>query len=141
MSILASIVRDLDFETYHPDASSSGGKPDFASGSLSALYSEFSSALALFNHNLLAYRLLTPKLQVWIKLARLRTTQIKVSVSKRPCLGQDLTVSEQSFVSRSALRGQFFLRRLGRNFVPGTRHLFSPSFTRKRLNNYPVVRV
>ena len=59
MSILAAVIRDLDFETYHPDTKTS----DEASESLAALYGEFSASLATFNHNLLAYKLLTTKLQ------------------------------------------------------------------------------
>ena len=59
MSILAAVIRDLDFETYHPDTKTS----DDASESLTALYGEFSASLATFNHNLLAYKLLTTKLQ------------------------------------------------------------------------------
>ncbi len=62
MSILAAVVRDLDFETYHPDAKASGSS-DEAAESLATLYNEFSTSLAMFNHNLLAYKLLTTKLQ------------------------------------------------------------------------------
>jgi E3 ubiquitin-protein ligase UBR4 len=60
MSVLAAIVRDLDFETYHPDSKT----PSVENGdNLASLYNEFSGSLASFNHNLMAYKLLTTKLQ------------------------------------------------------------------------------
>ena len=62
MSVLAAIVRDLDFETYHPDMSSKLST-DTSENSLATLYAEFSSSLASFNHTLMAYKLLTTKLQ------------------------------------------------------------------------------
>jgi E3 ubiquitin-protein ligase UBR4 len=62
MSVLAAIVRDLDFETYHPDSKSSTDE-HVSDNSLAALYEEFSGSVASFNHNLMAYKLLTTKLQ------------------------------------------------------------------------------
>ena len=59
MSVLAAMVIDMDIETYKHSF-------EFKSSSnsaLSALYLEFSSAMATFNHNLLSFNLLTPKLQ------------------------------------------------------------------------------
>ncbi len=67
MTVLAAITRDLDLE-----ASASSAMPSSSSTSkedankteyhLGSLYTEFSSTLANFTHNLLAHNLLTPKL-------------------------------------------------------------------------------
>ena len=57
MSVLAAIVRDLDFETCHPDTKSSTTS-DEAAESLAALYDEFSGSLALFSKLLLLSKLI-----------------------------------------------------------------------------------